>query len=66
VEAVTPVDDPELQVQLKALMELYLEDSSAWHMQSDGNFIQLQPEGDERLSQTVLMEQWRDGLKMSP
>ncbi|MFZ9753352.1 MAG: polyphosphate kinase 1 [Cyanobium sp.] len=66
VEAVTPVDDPELQVQLKALMELYLEDSSAWHMQSDGNFIQLQPEDDERLAQTVLMEQWRDGLKMSP
>jgi polyphosphate kinase len=65
VEAVTPVDDPELQAQLKALMELYLEDSSAWHMQSDGNFIQLQPEGDERLAQTVLMEQWRDGLKMS-
>jgi polyphosphate kinase len=65
VEAVAPVEDPELQEQLKALMELYLEDSSAWHMQSDGNFIQLQPEGDERLAQAVLIEQWRGGLKMS-
>jgi polyphosphate kinase len=65
VEAVTPVEDPELQAQLKALMELYLADSSAWHMQSDGNFIQLQPEGDGLLAQTALMEQWRGGLKMS-
>jgi hypothetical protein len=34
-------------------------------MQSDGNFIQLQPEGDGLLAQTALMEQWRGGLKMS-
>jgi polyphosphate kinase len=66
VEAVAPVDDPDLQAQLKALMHLYLEDSGAWHMQPDGNFIQLQPEGDSRLAQSELMQEWRGGLKLLP
>ena len=65
VEAVAPVEDAELQAQLKELMQLYLQDSAAWHMQSDGNFVQLQPESDDRLAQTALMEQWRGGMKTS-
>jgi len=65
VEAVAPVDDPELKRQLMQLLELYLQDSGAWHMQSDGHFVQQQPETDRRLVQSQLMEEWRGGLKVS-
>jgi len=63
VEAVAPVQDPELRDQLMQLMQLYLQDSEAWHMQSDGNFVQLQPETEGQVTQALLMEQWRGGLK---
>jgi polyphosphate kinase len=63
VEAVAPVEDPELRQQLMQLMQLYLQDSAAWHMQSDGHFVQLQPETERQVSQAVLMDQWRGGLK---
>jgi polyphosphate kinase len=63
VEAVTPVEDPQLREQLEQLLELYLEDSGAWHMQSDGSFIQIQPEAEAVISQSILMERWRGGLK---
>jgi len=63
VEAVAPVADPDLRQQLKELMLLYLQDSAAWHMQSDGSFVQQQPETDRQVSQALLMEQWRGGLK---
>ena len=63
VEAVAPVQDPELRDQLMQLMQLYLHDSAAWHMQSDGNFVQMQPESEGQVTQALLMEQWRGGLK---
>jgi len=63
VEAVAPLEDPLLRDQLQQLLLLYLEDSAAWHMQSDGSFQQLQPEGEARISQSILMERWRGGLK---
>jgi polyphosphate kinase len=63
VEAVAPVEDPQLREQLKELIELYLHDTAAWHMQSDGSFVQQQPEGDAQITQTILMERWRGGLK---
>ena len=63
VEAVAPVEDPQLRDQLKELIELYLHDTAAWHMQSDGSFAQQQPEGDAQITQTILMERWRGGLK---
>ncbi|MEB3265150.1 MAG: polyphosphate kinase 1 [Cyanobacteriota bacterium] len=63
VEAVTPIADPRLCQQLDALLELYLADTGAWHMQADGSFCQRQPEGDARLVQQTLMEQWRGGLR---
>jgi polyphosphate kinase len=62
VEAVAPVEDPNLRQQLETLIELYLADTSAWHMQSDGRFIQQQPEGEQRLVQATLMEGWRGGF----
>lgn len=66
VEAVAPVDDPQLKEQLKQLLELYLQDTAAWHMHSDGSFHQLQPEEDAVLAQQQLMERWRGGLKSQP
>jgi polyphosphate kinase len=63
VEAVAPISDPRLAQQLEALLDLYLSDTGAWHMQADGSFHQRQPEGDARLVQQTLMEQWRGGLR---
>ena len=63
VEAVAPIEDAQLSQQLRLLVELYLQDSTAWHMQSDGNFLQIQPEDEGLLSQNILMQRWRGGLK---
>jgi polyphosphate kinase len=65
VEAVAPVEDPQHREQLERLLDLYLNDSAAWHMQSDGQFLQRQPEGEQHLAQAQLMERWRTGLKNS-
>jgi polyphosphate kinase len=45
-------------------MDLYLGDSGAWHMHSDGTFSQRQTAGDQPRAQTTLMERWRGGLPM--
>ena len=65
VEAVTPVEEPDLRIKLERLLELYLADNrGAWDMQSDGSFIQRQPgEQEERNSQVQLTELWRQGLQ---
>jgi polyphosphate kinase len=62
VEAVAPVEDPALKSQLDRLIQLYLDDTSAWLMQSDGQFIQRQPEGERTTVQNTLMAHWRGGL----
>jgi polyphosphate kinase len=62
VEAVAPVEDAKLRQQLQHLIELYLQDSTAWHMQSDGTFLQIQPEDEGMVSQKILMQSWRGGL----
>jgi polyphosphate kinase len=61
VEAVVPVHDPLLSVQLEWLLELYLHDrGAAWWMQPDGQYRQ----GEEHSSvpapqaQQELMELW--------
>jgi polyphosphate kinase len=64
VEAVAPIEEAQLNGQLRLLIELYLQDSTAWHMQSDGSFLQIQPEDDGLVSQNILMQRWRGGLKM--
>ena len=64
VEAVAPIEEAQLSGQLRHLIELYLQDSTAWHMQSDGSFLQIQPEDDGLVSQNILMQRWRGGLKM--
>ena len=68
VEAVTPVEDPNLRGRLERLLELYLKDNrGAWDMQSDGSFIQRQPEDGEdvRNSQVQLIKQWSQGVPQS-
>ncbi len=68
VEAVTPVEDANLLGRLERLLELYLKDNrGAWDMQSDGSFIQRQPEdgGDVRNSQVQLIKQWSQGVPQS-
>jgi polyphosphate kinase len=59
VEAVTPVEDPDLQAELKTVLEILLSDNrQAWDLQSDGSYVQRQPaEGEpERRSHDLLME----------
>ncbi len=62
VEAVAPIEDPKLQKQIEALLEMYLTDTGAWHMHSDGHFAQRQHSGEAKLTQMLLMERWRGGL----
>lgn len=63
VEALVPIDDPSLRQQLEQLLELYLQDTSAWQMHSDGCFSQRQPEGEQQLVQASLMQRWRGRLR---
>ena len=60
VEAVVPIEEPDLRAQLERLLERYLNDNrGAWDMQPDGSFIQRHPEGEERNSQLQLIEEWK-------
>ncbi len=44
VEVVAPVEDPQLQQDLREVLEFQLEDRrSAWDMQSDGTYVQRKP-----------------------
>jgi polyphosphate kinase len=62
VEAVAPIEDPRLRHQLEQIFELYLQDTGAWHMDSEGHFSQQQQEGDAQLVQREMMRRWRGGL----
>jgi polyphosphate kinase len=62
VEAVTPIEDGQLKTQLETLVELYLNDSAAWHMEADGSYQQKQHEGDPMIAQQELIARWRGGL----
>ncbi|MCT0213148.1 MULTISPECIES: polyphosphate kinase 1 [unclassified Synechococcus] len=67
VEAVAPVDDPKLRAQLERLLDAYVNDNcAAWDMQSDGTFIQRQPEGELHCAQLDLIKKWRTGLLAGP
>lgn len=61
VEAVTPVEDPACASELKAILQILLEDNrQAWELQSNGTYIQRQPAQDEpeRSAQVILMERY--------
>lgn len=59
VEAVTPIQDPQLIQDLQEILALTLTDNRyAWDLQADGIYVQRQPQPDEqeRSSQVLLME----------
>ncbi|WP_094558932.1 polyphosphate kinase 1 [Synechococcus sp. 8F6] len=62
VEAVAPIEDPRLRHQLEQVLELYLQDTGAWHMDSQGHFSQRQHAGDPNLAQQQMVRRWRGGL----
>ena len=62
VEAVAPIEDGAIKQQLEQLLELYLNDSSAWQMGSDGNYEQPLLENEPREAQQELMRNWRGGF----
>jgi len=63
VEAVVPVEDPELHGSLLRLINTYLSDNStAWDMKPDGSFNRRIPEDDSIAVQACLIDGWRHGL----
>jgi len=62
VEAVAPTEDPQVKEQLEKVLNLYIADSGAWHMNSEGNFQQQLLEGERKLAQQELMQHWRGGF----
>jgi polyphosphate kinase len=60
VEAAVPIENPRLQEEIQAILDLQLADNcKAWDMRSDGSYVQRRPApGEEpRSSQEVLMQQ---------
>jgi polyphosphate kinase len=48
VEAVAPIEDPEIRAELDTLLEQYLaDDRKAWDLQPDGSYVQRMPPADE-------------------
>ena len=63
VEAVVPIEDPDLHERLTRLIDSYLNDNcTAWDMQSDGSFSRRIPEEDNIAVQANLIDGWRKGL----
>ena len=59
VEAAVPIEDPRLQEEVQAILDLQLADNcKAWDMRSDGSYVQRHPApGEEpRSSQDLLMQ----------
>jgi polyphosphate kinase len=66
VEAVVPVEDPALCVQLEWLLQLYLNDNAAaWDMLPDGQYQQRASEQNPHQAQAELVELW-GALQGSP
>jgi polyphosphate kinase len=60
VEAAVPIEDPRLQEEVKAILDLQLADNvKAWDMQADGSYVQRRPgkDAEPRSSQDMLMQQ---------
>jgi len=59
IEAVVPIDDPNIFQELKQILDLMLSDNrQAWELQPDGHYVQRQPAKDEEVISThqILME----------
>ncbi len=64
VEAVVPVLDPNISLQLEWLLQLYLDDAHGWLMQPDGSYIERDAEAKGPVAQQELMELW--SLRSAP
>jgi polyphosphate kinase len=63
VEAIVPVETPELRQTLIRLINTYLNDNcTAWDMQADGTFVRRIPEDESHAVQAELISQWQSGL----
>ena len=62
VEAVTPIEEVNLTKELEGLLDLYLNDSDAWHMNSDGTYARRPSEAESNPAQDTLIKRWRGGL----
>ncbi|MGM0397615.1 MAG: polyphosphate kinase 1 [Halobacteriota archaeon] len=59
VEAVAPVEDPDLQTYLQGLLETLLaDDRRAWEMQPDGTYEQVQPGDSEVVDTHDMLMSW--------
>ncbi|MBP0020131.1 MAG: polyphosphate kinase 1 [Cyanobacteria bacterium SBLK] len=59
VEAITPIDDPDLRKDLQEILGVMLADNrQAWELQDDGSYLQRKPRSDDRdrSAQKTLME----------
>ena len=66
VEAVAPVEDPDLHERLRSLLDTCLNDNrQAWDLQSDGSYVQRQPNGEPEHSAQLMFLQNSWG-KLSP
>jgi polyphosphate kinase len=69
VEAVAPIEDPNLKQSLQEVLGVMLADNcKAWELQSDGSYVQRRPEANApaRPSQRVLWEMARDAAGGEP
>jgi polyphosphate kinase len=67
VEAIAPVEDPRLQEELKAVLDVQLADNvKAWDLRADGSYHQRQPAAGEpvRASQEILMQRALDRVRL--
>jgi polyphosphate kinase len=68
VEAVVPVLDPELCLQLEWLLQLYQDDTRAWWMTADGSYQRRPTQAEGPIAQDELMERWpvKNALGVAP
>ena len=64
VEAVTPIEDPNLKKRLEDLLSIYLEDNQgSWEKQSNGEFIKREAnDATKNCSQSKLIDLWKNNL----
>ncbi|NJN05066.1 MAG: polyphosphate kinase 1 [Leptolyngbyaceae cyanobacterium RM1_1_2] len=68
IEAVVPIEDPKIFEQLRAMLDLMLNDNrQAWDLHSDGKYVQRHPaEGEEdRSTHNLLMQQALESAGMA-
>ncbi|WP_135828922.1 polyphosphate kinase 1 [Halorussus halobius] len=64
VEAVAPIDDPDLQSRLDAVLDvLFSDDRNRWVMRSDGSYERVDSDGEARSAQETFMRAAEDAAR---